>query len=367
MNVALLLAVTLALAAANGANDNFKGAATLLGSGLTDYRRALLLATVATAAGALASILISGGLIASFGGRGIVPEAVAASPAFLCSVGAAAAITVGLATRFGFPVSTTHALVGGLLGAGLASTAGAVDPPAALRALLAPLLLSPLIAIALSLALVPLLRRVRRAAEVAPAPCACVVAAPAADASAVALHIVVADSADARCAPAVAERALVLQPVRTLDSLHYLSAAAVGFARGLNDTPKIAALLVAAGTLSAAGSSLAVATAMALGGWFAARRVGLKMAHGITRMDPAEGLAGNLVTSLLVVGASRFGLPVSTTHVSCGALFGIAAGNGRGRMSTIVSIVLAWLTTLPLAALLGYALHVALLQAAGRP
>src|SRR5439155_1186845 len=106
-----------------------------------------------------------------------------------------------------------------------------------------------------------------------------------------------------------------------------------------------------------ASSSAAVALAMAAGGWFAARRVGMTMAHGITRMDPAEGLAGNVVISLLVTTASRFGLPVSTTHVACGALFGIAAGNGRGRMSTIAAIVLAWVTTLPLAALHGFILY----------
>jgi PiT family inorganic phosphate transporter len=56
-----------------------------------------------------------------------------------------------------------------------------------------------------------------------------------------------------------------------------------------------------------------------------------------------------------VIGASCFGLPVSTTHVNCGALFGIGAVTGQARWRTIGKILLAWVTTLPLAAALGAA------------
>jgi PiT family inorganic phosphate transporter len=362
MDTTLLVLITLALAAGNGANDNFKGAATLLGSGLTDYRSALALATVATAAGALASIALAGGLLATFSGRGIVPDAVAGSGMFAGSVGAAAAATVWIATRFGLPISTTHALVGALLGAGLAAAPSAVDFTVALRAMLLPLLLSPLVAIALSLALVPVVRRLRGAASTLPEPCVCVAleADPAAGVAAARAVAVVATRADPRCTPERASWRATLRGTAAVDSLHFMSAAAVSFARGLNDTPKIAALMVAAGAASPLGSSVAVALAMAAGGWLAARRVGTTMAHGITRMDPAEGLGGNVVTALLVIAASRFGLPVSTTHVSCGALFGVAAGNGQGRAATIVTILGAWLTTLPLAAVLALLAHYAL-------
>ena len=54
----------------------------------------------------------------------------------------------------------------------------------------------------------------------------------------------------------------------------------------------------------------------------------------------------------LVIVASRFGLPVSTTHVSCGALFGLGAATGGARASTILSLVGAWIITLPIAAAL---------------
>ena len=59
------------------------------------------------------------------------------------------------------------------------------------------------------------------------------------------------------------------------------------------------------------------------------------------------------MTSLIVIGATRLGMPASTTHVSCGALFGIGAVTGQARWATIAKILLAWITTLPLAAALG--------------
>jgi PiT family inorganic phosphate transporter len=69
-------------------------------------------------------------------------------------------------------------------------------------------------------------------------------------------------------------------------------------------------------------------------------------------MDPDQGLAANLVTSCLVICASKWGLPVSTTHVSCGALFGIGLASGQAHWRVIRTILLAWLLTLPTAALL---------------
>jgi inorganic phosphate transporter, PiT family len=138
-----------------------------------------------------------------------------------------------------------------------------------------------------------------------------------------------------------------------LDTMHYLSAGAVGFARGLNDTPKIVALLIAAQTVAPNTGLALVAIVMAVGGILNAHRVAETLSRKITRMNPGQGFTANLVTSLLVTTASRFGLPVSTTHVSVGALFGIGLVNGTANRKTIVAILLAWITTLPLAGLLG--------------
>jgi PiT family inorganic phosphate transporter len=90
---------------------------------------------------------------------------------------------------------------------------------------------------------------------------------------------------------------------------------------------------------------------MAAGGLIHARKVAETVSQRITGMDPDQGFLANLVTSFLVIFASKWGLPVSTTHVSCGALFGIGIANGQARWNVISTILLAWLLTLPVAAL----------------
>jgi PiT family inorganic phosphate transporter len=153
-----------------------------------------------------------------------------------------------------------------------------------------------------------------------------------------------------------------LEAGQAVDVLHYVSGGAVGFARGLNDTPKIVALMLAAEALPATWGLALVAGVMAVGGILNARRVAETMSKKITRMNPGQGFTANLVTSILVGCASLFGLPVSTTHVSVGSLFGIGVVNGTARVRTILTILTAWVTTLPLGALLAAAAYL-LLQA----
>ncbi len=74
-------------------------------------------------------------------------------------------------------------------------------------------------------------------------------------------------------------------------------------------------------------------------------------------MNHGQGFTGNAVTAALVLGASRLGLPVSTTHVSCGSLFGIGIATGQARWKTIATILLAWVSTLPIAILLSAAIR----------
>ncbi len=116
--VVVLCLAALLLAYSNGANDNFKGFATIWGSGEADYSTALWFATVATVLGALAAVYIANGLVASFSGRGLVRDELAGSPQFIFAVAVGAGLTVILATRLGFPISTTHAIIGGLVGGG---------------------------------------------------------------------------------------------------------------------------------------------------------------------------------------------------------------------------------------------------------
>ena len=129
-----------------------------------------------------------------------------------------------------------------------------------------------------------------------------------------------------------------------------MSAGLVGFARGLNDTPKIVGLIVGVGIISISQGTIAVALMMATGGLISARRVAETLSHEITPMTPSQGLVANLATSGLVIAASRYGLPVSTTHVSTGAIFGIGGGEGSLNRRTVGRILAAWVVTLPVAA-----------------
>jgi PiT family inorganic phosphate transporter len=354
MTSAILLAV-LALAFANGANDNLKGVATLYGTRLLSYRRALVLATLTTFAGSLAGLALATGLARRFSGRGLVPDAVAGEPGFVLAVAVGAGAALALATRLGLPVSTTHALTGALVGAGVVGGAERVSFAGLTSSFLAPLALSPLLAMLLAAGLRAALRRAEARSRSGDATCVC--AAPALAPGTVGGSGVEVGPALARIRLGTVEvcqrhGATPVVTFRAADLLHLASAGAVGFARGLNDTPKIAGLFLAADVLSPQAGTIALAVAMAAGGWLAARRVAATVAYGITAMDGAEGLGANLVTAGLVVVASPLGLPVSTTHVSCGALFGIGAASGRARWRTIGTIVAAWLTTLPAGAAL---------------
>ena len=99
------------------------------------------------------------------------------------------------------------------------------------------------------------------------------------------------------------------------------------------------------------------AIAMAIGGLLNSRRVAETMSKRITDLNAGQGLTGNLVTAALVLGASGFGVPVSTTHVSCGAIFGIGMVSGTARWQTIGRILATWMTTLPMGAVLGAAIY----------
>jgi PiT family inorganic phosphate transporter len=125
-----------------------------------------------------------------------------------------------------------------------------------------------------------------------------------------------------------------------------------GFRPALNDTPKIAALLLATHATNSSLVLLLVAAGMVIGGLFNSRRVAETMSNRITDLNPGQGLSANIVTAGLVLFASQFGLPVSTTHVSCGSIFGIGLVNRTFRWKKGAEILAAWVTTLPLAAVL---------------
>ena len=306
MLIALLFFAVCFVAFTNGANANFKGVASLYGSGTTTLRTAALWGTAMTFAGSLAALFLAGGLLSSFRGRGLVPDELVAAPQFVCAVALGAALTSFLATRFGFPVSTTHALVGALVGAGLAGN-GAVRFEALGALFLFPLFFSPFVA-------------------------------------AVAGAVVFLALKSARLLPD--------HRTPTLDALHFLSTGAASFARGLNDTPKMAALMLAVPDLGVHWVFVIVAVMIAAGGLLDVTRVAETLGKKVTDMNPGQGFAASLVTAGLVTTASLHSLPVSTTHVSVGSLFGMGAAARKVHWRKVGEILLAWVSTVPCGAIL---------------
>ena len=159
---AIIVGATLFVAYANGANDNFKGVATLFGSGTTDYRKALWWATLTTLAGSVTALFLATKLISIFQGHGVVPAFLTQSQPFLAAVILGAALTVFLATKSGIPISTTHSLTGALFGSGFVAVGFQLGFYTLLTSFFLPLLVSPLLAVMLAIFVYPLLSRMFR-------------------------------------------------------------------------------------------------------------------------------------------------------------------------------------------------------------
>lgn len=331
MLTVLVIVLVLGLAAVNGANDNGKGVATLAGSGVTDYRKALWWAHLSTFAGAIVSGLFATKMLKLFS-KGIIDTT--PTPAFTLAVLSGVTAWILLATIFKLPVSTTHGIIGSLLGAGLVFSPGAIVWSALVPRLVVPLLLSIGVSYTVSAMLNGLFRT--------KAECLCAgVTMINADAVKIPQLVVINDTS-AACK--VHKGFLQFHANR----LHWLTSGAVGFSRGLNDTPKIVAIALAAlgGIVSPTLLLISVSVAMLAGGIWASNRVVKKMAEDVVKMNHTEGFLANLATSLLVGVGANLGWPMSTTHVSTGAISGIA-GTKVSRLGgkTLRDFILAWTLT----------------------
>lgn len=338
------------LAFSNGANDVSKGVATLAGSRRASYRTAIAWGTFWTCAGGAASLVISVGLVKAFTSAIVGPDVLSIS-SFPLAVALGAAAWVMFASVTGLPVSTTHALTGAIVGVALmAGGTGAVRWWVLLSGIAAPLALSPLVSALIGYGTHTIAERL------APA-CVCVehdIHAYAANADGTITGVLLPQivTSSTGCSTAAAGRRFI-----PADALHWGSAAALSFARGVNDNAKLAAL--AALGFSASGAPLWVAfavtaAAMTIGSYAAGLRVMQTLGERVVHMDQDTGLAASLVAAAMVMTASFYALPVSTTHVSTGAIVGAGVRQGQGAVEWrhVGSLVVAWVGTLPIAAAL---------------
>lgn len=360
-----LAALGFALAYVNGANDVSKGIATLVGSGVSDYRRAILWGTLWTAIGGLLGAVLATAMVRTFGNGLLAPDTTQTLGAGVATlVGASAWVLI--ATRTGLPVSTTHAIVGSLVGvAAIAYGVDGVRWSALGGKVVLPLLLTPMLSLALVTLLLKSTRRFAGPAVAHMPDCLCAEVAPmgpvlagissSAGPQAVgAMRVQLVVAPQASCAVERPQAARL-----TLDHLHWFTAGAASFARGMNDAPKIVALVLAASALG--GSStlghpplfILVTTGMVLGSLVGGRRVTRVLAEKVTPMDHREGFLANLVTAGLVTAGATLGLPMSTTHVSSGGIIGAGVQRSSLNTKTLKELVLAWVVTLPAAAALG--------------
>jgi PiT family inorganic phosphate transporter len=354
----------LLLAFANGTNDVSKAIATLVGSGIANYRTAIAWGTFWTMVGAAASAFVALAMVKTFSSGFIQPDLDIPSvlaPAVLCG----AILWVLLASKTGLPVSTTHALIGSLVGGGLlAFGADGLIWSTVSKKIVLPLLASPFLSFGLSILFHPLMAMIAKRWE---GLCICIMPSHRAlvtiDAQGCTRTLFQAGSSGLPVAavPSQCDRAGLSGPTIGLDSLHWLSSGLASLARGTNDAPKIAAMLLLGSTLTAWPSPTwhiivfaGVAIAMGIGSYWGGQRVTEVLAERVTKMNHTEGLSANLTTSSLVLLSGTLGLPVSTTHVSSSAIIGIGLLRETASIhwATVQDMVLAWLVTIPATACL---------------
>jgi len=317
-----LIAIALVFDFLNGLHDAANSIATIVSTRVLAPRYAVFWAAFFN----FVAFLVFGLHVAGTVGSGIIDVTVVNDRVILGALGGA--IVWNLVTWYaGIPSSSSHALIGGLLGAGVAKAGlGAIVWPGVI-ATSAAIVLSPALGFVLALLLV----------------------------LAVSWIFV---------------RSTPVSVDRVFRSLQFVSASLYSLGHGGNDAQKtmgiIAVLLYAHGAGSGAFHVplwvvLSCQTAMALGTLFGGWRIVHTMGSKITRLTPAQGFCAETGGALTLFAATAFGIPVSTTHTITGAIIGVGAARrvSAVRWNVAQGIVVAWVVTMPAAGLVAALIYAA--------
>jgi inorganic phosphate transporter, PiT family len=312
----IVIGTALAFDFTNGFHDTANAVATSISTRAMGPRAAVTMAAALNFVGAFLSLAVAA-TIAS----GIV-DADVITPQIVFA-GLIGAIAWNLATwYFGLPSSSSHALIGGVVGATFAAVgAGGVQFDGLLEKVVIPALVAPVLAL--------------------------VTAGPA---------ILIAYRIIGRQHPGTVARGFRLGQI--------VSGGLLSLAHGTNDAQKTMGImflaLVANGNLQPDDSIprwviVSAATAIALGTYVGGWRIIRTMGTRIIKMDPAQGFAAQGVGAAVILSASHVGFPLSTTHVISGAIMGAGAAKrfSAVRWGVAGNIVVAWVLTLPAAASVG--------------
>ena len=321
------LAVVLAYVYAfvGGFTDAANAIATSVGSRVLSPRAAIAVAGMFNLLGGL-----SGTAVALTIGKGLVDPAVLVLPTVVAALAGAMSWSL-LTYRLGIPVSETHGLIGGLVGAAIATAGvGAIQWQGLTKTLLA-LVTSPTLGFVGGLAVI------------------------------VAIYRLFFQQLRGRM-------------MRRFTHLQRASAAYMAFSHGRNDAQKPMGVLALALALHYGWTDVTVpiwivvscaavaAVGTAYGGWRIIRTLGLQ----ITALDPVQGFAAEVSGATIIQAASELGIPISTTHAITASILGVGAARrwSAVRWGITSRIFLSWLLTVPVTMALG-ALFMAVLARMG--
>ncbi len=310
----LLVALALAFDFMNGFHDSANSIATVVSTGVLRPHQAVLWAAFFN----FVAIFIFHLKVAAMVGKGIVDPAVVDHHLIFGALVGAIVWNV-ITWYYGIPSSSSHALIGGMVGATVA------------KAGTAPLLAPGIIKTAVFIFVSPLLGMTLGA-----------------------LLMVAASWASVRSAPRKVDR--------WFRRLQLASSAAYSIGHGSNDAQKtmgiIWLLLISAGVTTRDHLPIWVIiscyVAIALGTMFGGWRIVKTMGQKITKLRPIGGFAAETGGAITLFIASGFGIPVSTTHTITGAIVGVGSAQRASavRWGVAGNIVIAWILTMPAAALI---------------